>query len=65
MHSDIQSSASPILQAHLVLDKSSALRQSNAAFTLNRYTQTDNEELVAAQNMVLDAIFSTTTGAVQ
>jgi integrase len=34
-----------------------ALRQSNAAFTLNCYTQTDNDELVAAQNMMLDAIF--------
>jgi len=35
-----------------------ALRQSNVAFTLNRYTQTDNEELVAAQNLMLDAIFN-------
>ena len=42
-----------------------ALRQSNAAFTLNRYTQTDNDELVAAQNMMLDAIFGSETGAVQ
>jgi integrase len=42
-----------------------ALRQSNAAFTLNCYTQTDNDELVAAQNMMLDAIFDTTTGVVQ
>lgn len=42
-----------------------ALRQSNAAFTLNCYTQTDNDELVAAQNMMLDAIFNTTTGVVQ
>jgi integrase len=42
-----------------------ALRQSNAAFTLNKYTQTDNEELVAAQNMMLDAIFNTKTAVVQ
>ncbi len=42
-----------------------ALRQSNAAFTLNCYTQTDNEELVAAQNLMLDAIFNTGTGVVQ
>jgi hypothetical protein len=42
-----------------------ALRQSNVAFTLNCYTQTDNEELVAAQNLMLDAIFETGTGVVQ
>jgi hypothetical protein len=42
-----------------------ALRQSNAAFTLNRYTQAGNDELVAAQNMMLDAIFNTATEAVQ
>lgn len=42
-----------------------ALRQSNAAFTLNCYTQTDNDELVAAQNLMLDAIFNTGTGGVQ
>lgn len=42
-----------------------ALRQSNVAFTLNCYTQTDNEELVAAQNMMLDAIFNTATRVVQ
>ena len=42
-----------------------ALRQSNAAFTLNRYTQTDNDELVAAQMMMLDAVFSTETGVLQ
>ncbi len=42
-----------------------ALRQSNAAFTLNKYTQTDNEELLAAQNMMIDAIFSASTGVVQ
>jgi integrase len=42
-----------------------ALRQSNAVFTMNRYTQTDNDELLAAQNMMLDAIFSTNAGVVQ
>jgi integrase len=42
-----------------------ALRQSNVAFTLNCYTQTDNDELVAAQNLMLDAIFNTKTGAIQ
>ena len=42
-----------------------ALRQSNAAFTLNKYTQTDNDELLAAQNLMLDAIFNAETKAVQ
>jgi integrase len=42
-----------------------ALRQSNAAFTLNRYTQTDSDELLAAQNLMLDAIFETEAGVVQ
>lgn len=42
-----------------------ALRQSNVAFTLNKYTQTDNDELVAAQNLMLDAIFDTKAWAVQ
>ena len=42
-----------------------ALRQSNVAFTLNQYTQTDNDELLAAQNLMLDAIFDTETGVVQ
>ncbi len=42
-----------------------ALRQSNAAFTLDKYTQTDNEELLAAQNLMLDAIFKTVPQAVQ
>jgi hypothetical protein len=32
---------------------------------MNRYTQTDNDELLAAQNMMLDAIFEAETGAVQ
>ena len=41
-----------------------ALRQSNAAFTLNRYTQTDSDELLAAQNLMLDAIFETETGVI-
>lgn len=42
-----------------------ALRQSSVEFTLNHYTQTDNEELLAAQNLMLDAIFSNETQAVQ
>jgi integrase len=42
-----------------------ALRQSNAAFTLMKYTQTDNEELVAAQNLMLDAIFQHGTEVIQ
>jgi hypothetical protein len=41
------------------------IRQSNAAFTLNCYTQTDNDELVAAQNLMLDAIFGSEAGVVQ
>ncbi len=42
-----------------------ALRQSNVAFTLNHYTQTDNDELVEARNMMLDTIFGTEIGAIQ
>ncbi len=42
-----------------------ALRQSNVAFTLNKYTQIDNDELLAAQNLMLDAIFHTEPRAVQ
>jgi integrase len=42
-----------------------ALRQSNAAFTLDKYTQTDNDELLAAQNLMLDAIFKTVPQVVQ
>ncbi len=42
-----------------------ALRQSNAAFTLMKYTQTDNEELLAAQNLMLEAIFQHETEVIQ
>ena len=42
-----------------------ALRQSSVEFTLNKYTQTDNEELLAAQNLMLDAIFKTEPRAIQ
>jgi integrase len=42
-----------------------ALPQSNVAFTLNKYTQTDNDELLAAQNLMLDAIFKPEPRAVQ
>jgi len=42
-----------------------ALRQSSAAFTLDKYTQTDNDELLAAQNLMLDAIFNPPAQAVQ
>jgi integrase len=42
-----------------------ALRQSNVVFTLNKYTQTDNDELLAAQNLMLDAIFNTESRVVQ
>ena len=42
-----------------------ALRQSNAAFTLNRYTQTDSDELMAAQQMMVDAIFGAAGTVVQ
>lgn len=41
------------------------LGQSNVAFTLNCYTQTDNDKLVAAQNLMLDAIFDPEPRAVQ
>jgi hypothetical protein len=39
--------------------------RSKTVSTLNCYTQTDNEELVAAQNLMLDAIFNTKSGVVQ
>jgi hypothetical protein len=42
-----------------------ALRQSSVEFTLNKCTQTDNDELLAAQNLMLDAIFKTEPRAVQ
>ena len=42
-----------------------ALRQSDARFTLDKYTQTDKDELLAAQNLMLDAIFKTEPRAVQ
>jgi hypothetical protein len=42
-----------------------ALRQSNAAFTLSCYTQTDADELMAAQQMMVDAIFGAAETAVQ
>ncbi len=58
-------SLSSFLTTKKKLDPKTALRQSNAAFTLNRYTQTDNDELVAAQNLMLDAIFGPEAGAVQ
>jgi hypothetical protein len=41
------------------------LRQSNAAFTLSRYTQTDSDELLAAQQMMVDAIFGAAGTAIQ
>jgi integrase len=42
-----------------------ALRQSNAAFTLSRYTQTDSDELMAAQQMMVDAIFGAAGTGIQ
>jgi hypothetical protein len=42
-----------------------ALRQSNVAFTLSQYTQTDNDELLAAHTLMLDAIFGTEPRAIQ
>jgi len=41
------------------------LRQSNAAFTLSRYTQPDSDELMAAQQMMVDAIFGAAGTAIQ
>jgi hypothetical protein len=32
---------------------------------MSKYTQADNEELVAAQNMMLNAIFAPENGAIQ
>ncbi len=42
-----------------------ALRQSDSRFTMDRYTQADLDELLAAQNLMLDAIFKTEPRAVQ
>jgi integrase len=42
-----------------------ALRQSNAAFTPSRYTQTDSDELMAAQQMMVYAIFGAAGTAIQ
>jgi integrase len=42
-----------------------ALRQSDSRFTMDKYTQTDHDELLAAQNLMLDAIFKTEPRAVQ
>jgi hypothetical protein len=42
-----------------------ALRQSNLAFTRNCHTHTDNDELVAAQNLMLDAILGSEAEVVQ
>ena len=42
-----------------------ALRQSDSRFTMDKYTQTDHDELMAAQNLMLDAIFKAEPGAVQ
>jgi len=42
-----------------------ALRQSDSRFTLDKYTQTDKDELLAAQNLMLDAIFKTEPRAIQ
>jgi hypothetical protein len=41
------------------------MRQSNAAFTLGRYTQMDTDELMAAKQMMVDAIFGATGTAIQ
>lgn len=41
-----------------------ALRQSDSRFTMDRYTQTDLDELLAAQNLMLDAIFKTEPRAI-
>ena len=45
-------------------DHANGTTSSNVAFTLNKYKQTDNEELLAAQNLMLDAIFKTEPRAV-
>lgn len=42
-----------------------ALGQSIVEFTLNKYTQTDNHELLAAQNLMLNAIFKPALQGVQ
>ena len=42
-----------------------ALRQSSVEFTLNKYMQADNEELLAAHHPMQDAIFKTEPRAIQ
>ncbi len=41
-----------------------SLRHSNSSITLDKYVQTDMEELVAAQELMLDAIFQHNNRAV-
>jgi integrase len=41
-----------------------SMRHSKSTTTLDQYTQTDMEELIAAQELMLDAIFSHAEGAV-
>ena len=48
-----------------LLCRPGTLRQSNAAFTLSRCTQTDSDELMAAQQMMVDAIFGAAGTGIQ
>ena len=41
-----------------------SLRHSKSTTTLDKYVQTDMDELIAAQEMMLDAIFQHQTGLV-
>jgi integrase len=42
-----------------------SMRHARSATMLDHYAQTDMDELIAAQEMILDAIFSHTDGTVQ
>ena len=41
-----------------------SLRHASSSITLDKYVQTDMDELVAAQELMLDAIFQHNNGAV-
>ena len=41
------------------------MRHAGSAIMLDHYAQTDMEELIAAQELILDAIFSHANGPVQ
>jgi len=66
------SQSAPRLASFLVTKKKTdvktaqrSMRHARSTTMLDHYTQTDMDELIAAQEMMLDAIFSHASGAVQ